>query len=77
MPERIIDFSTNTNILSWPEISINVKELASSYPDYECAKLVKIIAERENISPSRILFTNGINEAIFLLARLFEGENTG
>ena len=77
MPERIIDFSTNTNILSWPEISINVKELASSYPDYECAKLVKIIAERENISQSRILFTNGINEAIFLLARLFEGQNTG
>lgn len=77
MPERIIDFSTNTNIISWPKINLDIENLASSYPDYECSKLVKIISERENISPSRILFTNGINEAVYLLARLFEGENTG
>lgn len=71
VPEKIIDFSTNTNIISWPEISINIEELASHYPDPECSRLRKIIAERENISPSRILFTNGSNEAIFLLASLF------
>ena len=78
-PERIIDFSTNTNIISWPKINLDIEKLASSYPDYECSSLVKIISERENISPSRILFTNGINEAIYLLANLLSAQilNTG
>lgn len=71
VPENFIDFSTNTNIISWPELHINLEELASHYPDPECSRLRKIIAERENISPSRILFTNGSNEAIFLLSCLF------
>ena len=71
MPDRIIDFSTNTNILSWPEISIDLPELASRYPDPECTELRELIAEREHIPPSRILFTNGSNEAVFLLAGLF------
>ena len=71
MPEKIIDFSTNTNIFSWPEIRIDVENLASRYPDIECSRLRELIAEREHIPPSRILFTNGSNEAIFLLAGLF------
>ena len=71
MPEKIIDFSTNTNILSWPQVSINLEHLASHYPDPDCSKLREFIAERENISASQILFTNGTNEAIFLLAGLF------
>ena len=71
MPDKIIDFSTNTNILSWPEIRIDVENLASRYPDIECSRLRELIAEREHIPPSRILFTNGSNEAIFLLAGLF------
>ena len=75
MPAKILDFSTNTNILAWPEVNINLQELASRYPDPECSKLRNIVAERENIPPSRILFTNGSNEAIFLLSGLF-GEDT-
>ena len=75
MPDKILDFSTNTNILAWPKININLEELASRYPDPDCLKLKNIVAERENIPPSRILFTNGSNEAIFLLAGLF-GEDT-
>ncbi len=71
MPDEILDFSTNTNILPWPKIDISIEKLASSYPDPECRELRELIAERENISPSRVLFTNGSNEAIFLLARLF------
>ena len=71
MPEKIIDFSTNTNIISWPDIHIDVEALASCYPDSECSRLRELIAEREHIPPSRILFTNGSNEAIFLLAGLF------
>ena len=71
MPDEILDFSTHTNILPWPKVNINVEKLASCYPDPECRVLRELIAERENISPSRVLFTNGTNEAIFLLARLF------
>ena len=71
IPEKILDFSTNTNILSWPDISLDIQQLASNYPDPECVRLREIISARENISPSRILFTNGINQAVFLLAGLF------
>ena len=71
MPDKILDFSTNTNMLAWPKINIDVEKFASSYPDPECRELRELIANRENISPSRILFTNGSNEAIFLLARIF------
>ena len=72
-PGKIIDFSTNTNVLSWPEnfCDIDIETLASNYPDSECVRLREIISSREKISPSRILFTNGINQAIFLLARIF------
>ena len=71
MPDRVIDFSTNTNIMSWPETEIDIEALASRYPDPDCAALRKIVAERENVSTSRILFTNGSNEAVFLLSELF------
>ena len=71
MPDEILDFSTNTNILPWPKLSINVEKLASSYPDPECRELRELIAKREHIPPSRVLFTNGTNEAIYLLARIF------
>ena len=71
IPDKILDFSTNTNILPWPDIHINLQELASRYPDPDCSKLRLLIAEREHIPPSRILFTNGTNEAVFLLSSLF------
>ena len=71
MPEKILDFSTNTNILSWPKIEINLEFLASNYPDIECRKLRELISQTEDININRILFTNGTNEAIFLLANLF------
>lgn len=74
MLERVIDFSTNVNVLAWPKVNINLEKLASSYPDPECRKLKQIISEREKISPQKILFTNGINQAIFLLARLFDSD---
>ena len=71
MPEKIFDFSTNTNIISWPKLEINLELLASNYPDPDCRELTNLISERENINPDRILFTNGINEAIFLTSMLF------
>ena len=70
-PAEILDFSTNTNIISWPDISLDIETLASNYPDPECVRLREIISARENVPASRILFTNGINQAIFLLSELF------
>lgn len=78
VPEKIFDFSTNTNVFNHDfNFNLNVKELISKYPDPDCRKLKKIISERENISTERILFTNGINEAIFLLADLFRDKKAG
>ena len=71
IPENILDFSTNTNVFSWPDISLDVERLASSYPDPECTALREIISAREKVPMSRVLFVNGINQAIFLLAGLF------
>ena len=71
IPPKILDFSTNTNILAWPEVSLDTETLASSYPDPECVRLREIISSRENVPVSRIIFTNGINQAIFLLSELF------
>ena len=73
VPQHILDFSTNTNILTWPDIHIDLERLAKHYPDPECSRLRKLIAQRENISTSRILFTNGSNEAIFLLSQILTG----
>ncbi|MBR6901208.1 MAG: hypothetical protein IKN30_04005, partial [Synergistaceae bacterium] len=73
MPEKIFDFSTNTNIFPCPEINIDIKKLISRYPDPDCEKLCDLISRRENISAKKILFTNGINEAVFLLAKFLEG----
>ena len=73
MPEKILDFSTNTNIFPCSEICVDVRDLASRYPDPECQKLCEIISLRENVNPKKILFTNGINEAIFLLSSVLEG----
>ena len=78
VPEKILDFSTNTNVLSFnSDFNFDIKELISKYPDPDCKNLKKIISERENIPTERILFTNGINEAIFLLAALFRNKRTG
>lgn len=76
IPERVLDFSTNTNIFPCPDFDIDIKNLISRYPDPECKKLLQIVSERENISAKKILFTNGINEAVFLLAGLLK-DSTG
>lgn len=71
----IIDFSTNTSVLAWPATDIPAaSELASAYPDDECRELRGIIAEREDISPDCVLFTNGSNEALYLAASLLTGK---
>lgn len=69
MPERVIDFSTNTNALPWHGLAaFNVPELFSVYPDDDSSALRELLAYRNGCSPEEILVTNGSNEAIYLLA---------
>ena len=77
VPEKILDFSTNTNVISSQAFNLDIKKLVSSYPDPNCKKLREKISEHEKISIEKILFTNGINEAIFLLSNLFRNKHTG
>ena len=80
-PEKILDFSVNTNIFSdliaVPDFNLDIKNLVSNYPDPNCKKLREKISEHEKISTKKILFTNGINEAVFLLANLFRDKHAG
>lgn len=76
-PKKILDMSTNTNIFPCPNFNLDIKNLISNYPDPNCKKLREKISEQEKISLEKILFTNGVNESIFLLANLFQGKRTG
>jgi len=69
-PERFIDglvydFSTNTNVIK-KRFKISKKN-AYSYPSIEVDEL-KCLLKYEN---ENILFTNGINEAIYIIASLY------
>lgn len=69
MPERVIDFSTNTNALPFDgSFDFDLHGLLSDYPDDESIALRDLLAQKHNCSPEEILVTNGSNEAIYLLA---------
>ena len=74
MPERIVDFSVNTNVLPSPVApEIDLIRCLSEYPDDDALALRTLVAEREGRSLDEVLFTNGSNEALYLLASLFVG----
>ena len=74
MPERIVDFSVNTNVLPPPVMpEIDLIRCLSEYPDDDALALRTLVAEREGRSLDEVLFTNGSNEALYLLASLFVG----
>ncbi len=74
MPGQVIDFSTNTNALPWPEgVDIDLSRCLSAYPDDEVLELRSLVAEREGCALDELLFTNGSNEALYLLTSLFSG----
>jgi threonine-phosphate decarboxylase len=75
MPERIIDFSTNTNVYPWyAGLEVDLFRCLSVYPDDEATELKSIVAERERCSPDNVLFVNGSNEAIYLIASFLTGK---
>lgn len=69
VPEKIIDFSTNTNVLSWEgELNIDLRRCLAFYPDDEATELRNLIAEREACAPENVLVVNGSNEGVYLAA---------
>lgn len=46
-------------------------DVVSNYPEPQPRKLERLIAQKLGISPEMVLVTNGVTEAIYLIARLF------
>ncbi len=72
-PETIVDFSISTNPFPpHPEVARAVARAAvDRYPDSSSGALRTAIAERLRMSPEEVLATNGLAQAIFLLAFAF------
>lgn len=73
-PERLIDFSTNTNAVKWEGSMSLDPEIFSQYPDIECRELRSVLAVQNGCSADEILVTNGSNEALYMIASLFPGK---
>ncbi|MCR4818957.1 MAG: aminotransferase class I/II-fold pyridoxal phosphate-dependent enzyme, partial [Fretibacterium sp.] len=74
MPENVADFSTNASVCPWAMPSLDFQCLVSHYPDSECLELCRFAAGREGLSDENVLFTNGSNEALYLLASCLAGK---
>ena len=74
MPECVINFSTNASVLPWSMPPLDFQGLISHYPDSECLELRRLVAGCEGLSAENILFTNGSNEALYLLASCLMGK---
>ncbi|NCD23847.1 MAG: aminotransferase class I/II-fold pyridoxal phosphate-dependent enzyme, partial [Spartobacteria bacterium] len=72
-PESILDFSVSTNPLPpHPEVERAVARAAfDRYPDSSSGALRRAIAEANGLSPDEVLVTNGLAQAIVLLAFAF------
>lgn len=72
-PEKILDFSTNTNHLldraPVRELLRRSLEAAFHYPDPEYSRLKEALALRQGVAPDCILPANGSTELLYLIAR--------
>lgn len=69
MPDRVFDFSTNTNAAEQRKgFSPDISFLLEDYPDDECLALTSLLSEKEGISQKNIIVTSGSNESIYLIA---------
>lgn len=72
-PDEIIDFSASINPLGCPEdVQKNIWERfddIKNYPDSECTKLRKAIADKVPCNDSNIIVGNGSNELFYLIPR--------
>jgi threonine-phosphate decarboxylase len=51
-------------------------DLIHNYPEPDAGSLVKLLAEKDGISPHNIGITNGATEAIYRIASIFSGSKT-
>ncbi len=67
-----LDYSVNVNPLGTPEAVIRAAQEAvlrsADYPDTECRRLKKGLAQKEGVAPEQIVCGNGAAELIFSLA---------
>jgi len=78
IPDKIIDFSTNTNVLvSEVDFSIEIEQLSYSYPCEQSNELLNVISHHTGIDKQNLIATNGINEAIYILASRYKNERIG
>ncbi len=69
MPERVYDFSTNTNAVAQRGGFVpDLRAALEDYPDDECLALRALLAEATGAAPENILVTSGSNESIYLIA---------
>ena len=69
MPERVYDFSTNTNAVAQRGgFAPDLRAALEDYPDGECLALRALLAEATGAAPENILVTSGSNESIYLIA---------
>lgn len=75
MPESVTDFSDNANAIKQDKVlNIKYEDYFDEYPDDEVLQLREFISEVENISTNNILFTNGTNEVIYILASYYQNK---
>jgi len=71
VPDIILDFSTNTNVVPYlDKPQIDWWSLVSQYPDDECLLLRKRVADQEKVDLDQVMFFNGSNEAIYQILSL-------
>lgn len=69
MPERVYDFSTNTNAVAQRGGFVpDLRAALEDYPDDECLALRALLAEATGAAQENILVTSGSNESIYLIA---------
>ncbi len=75
MPDKVIDFSDNGNAIKQEKkLDINYESYFDTYPDDEACGLRQLISEREEIPIENILFSNGTNELIYILASYYQNK---
>lgn len=75
MPSKVIDFSTNTNVLDFDiDWNLDIKNLIQEYPDDECVLLCDLLAKNNNVSKDNILISNGSNELIYIICSYLVGK---
>ena len=74
--ETLLDFSSNINPLGMPDAARNALIAAvdtlGRYPDPTCAELRRVIGERLDVDPARIIAGNGAEQLIWWLPRVLE-----